>query len=209
MRQPLLGELLDIEFAIAGGEISILQARNITTIDNQNPLILDNSNIVESYPGISLPLTASFVNVVYSGIFRSISRRVLKNEKELAKYDDVFSNMVGCANGRMYYKISNWYTIIKFLPMNKKIIPIWQDMMGVKIRNYDEEAVKLPWWLRIKTYFNVISEMLRVQKNMQKLNEDFTRINASFYERYHKDILRAEIIAFFRLTTPDNVFSVA
>lgn len=192
--QPLLGELLDIEFAVVGDEIFVLQARNITTIDNQNPLILDNSNIVESYPGVSLPLTASFVNIVYSGIFRSISRRVLKNEKELAKYDDVFGNMVGCVSGRMYYKISNWYTIIKFLPMNKKIIPIWQDMMGVKIRNYDEEAVKLPRLLRIKTYFNVIGEMLRVQKNMQKLNEDFTRINASFYARYHKEITPGELI---------------
>ncbi len=195
--QPLLGELLDIEFAVVGDEIFVLQARNITTINNENPLILDNSNIVESYPGISLPLTASFVNIVYSGIFRSISRRVLKNEKELAKYEDVFGNMVGCANGRMYYKISNWYTIIKFLPMNKKIIPIWQDMMGVKIRSYDKEAVKLPWWLRIKTYFNVIGEMRRVPKNMQKLSEDFTRINDSFYARYHKDITPTELISLY------------
>lgn len=196
--QPLLGELLDIEFAVVGDEIFVLQARNITTINNENPLILDNSNIVESYPGISLPLTASFVNIVYSGIFRSISRRVLKNEKELAKYEDVFGNMVGCANGRMYYKISNWYTIIKFLPMNKKIIPIWQDMMGVKIRSYDKEAVKLPWWLRIKTYFNVIGEMRRVQKNMKKLNEDFTRINEDFYARYHKEITPAELIGLYQ-----------
>ncbi len=196
--KPLLGELLDIEYAIAGDKLYILQARNITTIDNQNPLILDNSNIVESYPGLSLPLTASFVNVVYSGIFRSISRRVLKNERELAKYDHVFGNMVGCANGRMYYKISNWYTIIKFLPMNKKIIPIWQDMMGVKIRNYDEEAVKLPRLLRIKTYFNVIWEMLRVQKNMKELNENFTRINEDFYARYHKEITPAELIGLYQ-----------
>lgn len=195
--QPLLGELLDIEFAIAKGQIYILQARAITTLDNENPLILDNSNIVESYPGLSLPLTASFVQIVYSGIFRSISRRVLHNERELAKYDHVFENMVGCANGRMYYKISNWYTIIKFLPMNKKIIPIWQDMMGVKNKSYDKEAVKLPKLVRAKTYFNVISEMLHVPKKMHKLNEDFARINEDFYKRYHKDITPAELISLY------------
>ena len=195
--QPILGELLDIEFAITGDDIHILQARPITTLSNEHPLILDNSNIVESYPGLSLPLTCSFVNIVYSGIFKSISRRVLKNEKELAKYDSVFANMVGNANGRIYYKISNWYTVIKFMPMNKKIIPIWQDMMGVKIKQYDEDAVKLPKLVRLKTYFNVISEMWSVPKNMKKLNEDFKRINDGFYEKYHEDISSKELVKLY------------
>ena len=120
--QPLLGELLDIEFAITDSDIHILQARPITTLRTDDILTMDNSNIVESYPGLSLPLTCSFVNIVYSGIFRSISRRVLKNEKELAKYDDVFGNMVGSVNGRLYYKISNWYEISKLiLSLNKNI----------------------------------------------------------------------------------------
>lgn len=195
--QPILGELLDIEFAITGNDIHILQARPITTLSNEYPLILDNSNIVESYPGLSMPLTCSFVNIVYSGIFKSISRRVLKNEKELSKYDSVFANMVGNANGRIYYKISNWYTVIKFMPMNKKIIPIWQDMMGVKIKQYDKDAVKLPKFVRLKTYFNVISEMWNVSKNMKKLNEDFKRINNSFYEKYHDEITASELVKLY------------
>ena len=77
----IFGDYLDIEYGIVNKKIYILQARNITTIKGENPLILDNSNIVESYPGISLPLTISFVNSVYSGVFEGVSRRVLKNEK--------------------------------------------------------------------------------------------------------------------------------
>lgn len=196
--KSVLGELLDIEFAITGNDIHILQARAITTLSNEHPLILDNSNIVESYPGLSLPLTCSFVNIVYSGIFKSISRRVLKNEKELEKYDSVFANMVGNANGRIYYKISNWYTVIKFMPMNNKIIPIWQDMMGVKIKQYDKDAVKLPKLVRLKTYFNVISEMWNVPKNMKKLNEDFKRINNEFYNKYHDEISSKELVGLYR-----------
>lgn len=195
--QPILGDLLDIEFAIEGDEVYILQARTITTLSAENPLIMDNSNIVESYPGISLPLTCSFVNIVYSGIFRSVSGRVLKNKKELSKYEDVFKNMVGNVNGRMYYKISNWYTLIKFLPMNYKIIPIWQDMMGVKIRSYDKEDVKLSPLMRVGTYLNVITEMLSVPKNMKKLNEDFKRINDGFYAAYHKDISGKELVKLY------------
>lgn len=200
--KPLLGELLDIEFAIVGEEIYILQARAITTLSGDNPLILDNSNIVESYPGLSLPLTCSFVHTVYSGIFKSVSRRVLKNERELAKYEDVFSHMVGNVNGRLYYKISNWYTIIKFLPMNRKIIPVWQEMLGVKTKNYDATKVELPLLVRAKTYWNVIYEMLCVPKNMRKLNGDFTRINEEFYANWHaqrhEDITPGEALELYR-----------
>ena len=194
----VLGAYLDIEFAVADGQLYILQARDITTVSGDTPLILDNSNIVESYPGISLPLTCSFVNIVYSGVFRSISNRVLKNKKQLSKYESVFTNMVGSANGRMYYKISNWYTLIKFLPMNSKIIPIWQDMLGVKVRAYNAEAVKLPFHVRVGTYFNVVYEMLRVPKNMEKLNKDFITINNGFYEKYHDEISAEELLVLYR-----------
>ena len=57
--------------------------------------------------------------------------------------------------------------------------------------------MKLPKLVRAKTYFNVISEMLHVPKNMQKLNEDFKRINEGFYKRYHKDITPAELIGLY------------
>ena len=52
----------DIEFAVKEDILYILQARPITTLKIENLLILDNSNIVESYPGISLPLTHDFVH---------------------------------------------------------------------------------------------------------------------------------------------------
>lgn len=196
--QAVLGEYLDIEFAVENDELYILQARPITTINADNPLILDNSNIVESYPGLSFPLTCSFVNIVYGGIFKSISRRVLKNENELRKHEAVFSNMVGSANGRIYYKISNWYTVIKFLPMNEKIIPVWQDMMGVKIKSYDSQKVNLSKPMRAKTYINIISEMLSLSKNMDKLSNDFIRINNSFYERYSENITAKELVTLYK-----------
>ena len=47
--KDLFGEYVDIEFAIKDREIFILQARPITTLKTDNPLILDNSNIVPGY----------------------------------------------------------------------------------------------------------------------------------------------------------------
>ena len=190
----ILGKYLDIEFGIFNKQVYILQARKITTIEDSNPLILDNSNIVESYPGISLPLTISFVNSIYSGVFEGVSRRILKNEKELAKHTEVFKNMVGSANGRIYYKISNWYTIIKFLPFSKKIIPIWQEMLGVKNKKYDNEKVKLSFIVRMMTYINSFYELAKVPKNMEKLNIKFITINDEFYKEFNSSLNEEEVM---------------
>lgn len=197
IKQIVRNDYLDIEFSIQNGTIHILQARQITTIDDSHLVILDNSNIVESYPGISLPLTDSFVNIVYAGVFKGVSARVLKNKKIVEQCEDIFRNMVGSSNGRMYYKISNWYTIIKFLPFNKKIIPVWQDMLGVKNKNYDQERVNLSAITRIQTYFNSVYELLLVPAHMKKLNKRFIEINDYFYCQYHGGITNQELIQLY------------
>ena len=195
--KEILGEYLDIEFAFEGDRLYILQARPITTISGASPLILDNSNIVESYPGLSLPLTVSFVHMVYSGVFRGVSRRVLKNDKELNKHTEVFGNMVGNANGRMYYKISNWYTVLKFLPFSNKIIPVWQEMLGVKNKGYDNSDVELSPFVRFMTYVNSFYELISVPRHMRSLEKKFMETNRYFYERYSPESSPSELIGLF------------
>ena len=195
--KEVLGDLLDIEYAVKDGKIYILQARDITTLNSDHPVILDNSNIVESYPNLSLPLTISFVDMVYAGVFRGLSYRVLKNKAELAKREDVIANMTGHANGRIYYKISNWYTVIRFLPFSKKIIPIWQEMLGVKTRTYDAEDLKLNPFVRIGTYVNSLYELLSAPRNMRKLNAKFIEVNDDFYKNYREDMSAEELIAMY------------
>lgn len=195
--KELFGEYLDIEFAIKDDVIYILQARDITTLKTDDPLIFDNSNIVESYPGISLPLTTTFVDLVYSGVFRGVCARVLKNEKELNKHEDVFLNMTGHVNGRVYYKISNWYTVLKFLPMSSKIIPVWQEMLGVRNKSYDNDDVNVGFFTRVGTYFNSVYELLKVPSNMRKLNEKFIAINDDFYSNFNYELTPPQLVEMF------------
>ena len=81
--KEILGEKLDIEFCIKDGQIYILQARKITTLDNGKEIILDNSNIVESYPGVTLPFTQSFIKEAYYGVFKGVFKRLTDNSKEV------------------------------------------------------------------------------------------------------------------------------
>ena len=197
--KKVLGEYLDIEFAIKDNKIYILQARPITTIDTSNLVILDNSNIVESYPGISLPLTISFVHFVYSNVFKKEAYRLTKNKKLVEENNDNFNNMVASSSGRIYYKISSWYMLIKFLPFSKKIIPIWQDMLGVKNKTYDDTKIKLSFITKLKIYYNTFKELKNVSKNMDKLNNKFIEVNDYFYTHFNDKLSNKQIIKLYSL----------
>lgn len=165
----------DIEFAIKNGEIFILQARPITTLPQTDfPVILDNSNIVESYPGITLPLTQSFIRTAYYRVFRSVLIRLTREPKTVNKVDDILRNMVDAANGRIYYRISNWYDVILFLPFSKKIIPVWQEMLGVKNKSVTSHlSKKIGFLTHLKVTFSFIRLILTCPKLMGKLDADF------------------------------------
>ena len=137
--KSIFGYDCDIEFAIEDDKLYILQSRPITTINCNETIILDNSNIVESYPGISLPLTQDFVKSMYYGVFYNCIWRICKDEKVMKQLNQYLENMVDVYNWRIYYRISNWYAVLKLLPFSNKIIPMWQKMMGV-----DNENVSYP-----------------------------------------------------------------
>ena len=184
---------MDIEFSICDNKIFILQARKITTLNDSNITVLDNSNIAESYPGISLPLTISFAHFIYSGVFKSAIARILKNDNEINSLKDVFDNMVGDCNGRMYYKISNWYEIIQRLPFSKKIIPIWQDMMGVK----DSKVYSNPDYSKranLKVYVNFLRVLKDTPRKMVELDHLFNDIYNEYLEINLKTLGKKEII---------------
>ena len=177
--EQLFQKPMDIEFAIEKGKIYILQARAITTLDMHLPTrILDNSNISESFPGICLPLSESFAGEMYSGIFTSLGRRFLG--KRVSSYEAVFQRMVGGFSGRMYYEISSWYDILRLLPFSKKIIPIWQGMLGVSNEEISFSKKKPSFFLKCRIAFLFCYYFLVSQRKMKALDCFFKERNASY-----------------------------
>lgn len=170
----------DIEFALAEEQLQFLQMRPITTLESEKlPVVLDNSNLVESYPGLSLPLTASFAAQVYSGVFHGAARRCLPGKATVEKMEDTLNNMVACVNGRMYYQISNWYTILKHFPMQRRIIPVWQRMMGVRTPEVGGESPTSPW-RRLVTYGKILRSAAGIPRKMAALHRDFLQVEEMF-----------------------------
>lgn len=195
----IFGSLLDIEFAINEGHIWILQARKITTISAKHPLICDNSNIVQSYPGITLPLTASFVETVYEGVLRSIAEKLLKNREEINQYEEVFENIVGTVNGRLYYKISNFSTLIRILPYQNQIIPIWQEFLGMSEMSDSMDKKKFHQLSRLKLYFIILNELILVQRKMKRLSKTFDQVKECVDEQLKKNLTNEEIVDLIEL----------
>ena len=131
------GRPQDIEWAYENGKLYILQSRPITTLkkdtDNMSNIIIwDNSNIVESYPGISLPLTFSFIRTAYSGVYKRFSEITGVPAKVIESYQVVYDNMLGLLKGRVYYNLINWYKLLLLFPNAKNNSKFMEQMMGVK-----------------------------------------------------------------------------
>ncbi|MDO4798968.1 MAG: PEP/pyruvate-binding domain-containing protein [Bacillota bacterium] len=201
----------DIEFVIEGDRIEILQARPITGLSAGHPVVYDNSNIVESYPGITLPLTISFAKEIYSGVFRGVSSRVLKSDRLLRRIESVFPQMVGDVNGRMYYRIDNWYRVLEYLPFRRRVIPVWQEMLGVKNKTYRPSEGVPRGWTAFRIHLNFLFEFFRVPRNMRMLDRRFQAIEADFRARFREDLpleqmkelydeIRAQLLSIWDIT---------
>jgi pyruvate,water dikinase len=131
------GRPQDIEWAYESNRFYLLQSRPITSLgdlaDPDGALnIWDNSNIAESYSGVTTPLTFSFARGIYEGVYRQFCRIMRVPESIIASNDDIFGRMLGLIRGRVYYNLLNWYRLIAMLPgyaFNRRFM---EQMMGVR-----------------------------------------------------------------------------
>ncbi|MBR6404662.1 MAG: hypothetical protein IKS18_00530 [Lachnospiraceae bacterium] len=173
--EEILGCPADVEFAVENGTLWILQARPITTLPKAtSPIVLDSSNIVESYPGVSLPVTQDFAKDIYYHVFRNCLLRLSKDPTLVQSMDENLRHMVDTANGRIYYRISSWYDILKLLPFSKKIIEIWQNSLGVKNRLVVSDQVQPRFWTKCRILLSVCRYLLTCPKDMRELNTYFS-----------------------------------
>ncbi|GLQ52876.1 PEP/pyruvate-binding domain-containing protein [Devosia nitrariae] len=135
--ETALGGPQDFEWAFEGERLLLLQARPITTrlrvppVNDDTLLVFDNSNIVESYPGLVSPLTYSFAQYAYARVYRAFVRLVGVREDVVRENAAVFDNMLSRIDGRVYYNLGNWYRALALLPGFSANRGYMETMMGV------------------------------------------------------------------------------
>lgn len=173
---------LDIEYAVKNNEIYILQSRLITTsshIDkNKNRTILDNSNIIESYSGVTTPLTYTFAKEVYSKIYHQTLRNFCVSEKAISSIEDDLNNMLYFYENKIYYKLNSWYKMTSLYPGYEKNKRYMENMMGVKTPL--EETNGQAKTRLVKIYAKFIYKMLRMKKDSAIFLKRFNEVTGDY-----------------------------
>ncbi len=150
--EAALGGPQDVEWALArpagSTKLVVLQARPITALPpvaaadsprhggpaHGERRIWDNSNIIESYSGVTTPLTWSFARAVYEDVYRQFCRLMGVPEPLLTAHAPVFAAMLGLVRGRVYYNLLSWYRTLALLPGFSFNRGFMERMMGVRER---------------------------------------------------------------------------
>ena len=187
--EQALGGPQDVEFVATATGVWVVQARPITQ-PIPEVVIYDNSNIQESYCGVTTPLTFSFAQRAYATVYRQTMRVLGLPPAQVAAHEAVVSQLLGLVRGRIYYNINNWYRGLQLLPAFRQNKADMERMMGL------EEPVDFVTNQR-KTLAASLRLLPRLALNMARLLWAFGRLKtrvAAFHTYF-----RAEYGRFYAL----------
>jgi pyruvate,water dikinase len=176
----ILGKAQDIEFAYNGGQLFVLQTRPITGLYRlANPMgeriLWDNSNIIESYPGVTTPLTFGFIIQMYESVYVQLCRLLGVSETDLTNNKELFANMLGLLNGRVYYNLLSWYKALALLPGYHLNAEFMEKMMGVKERFELKGLKKRTHWQERWRVLIMMRSMITNLRGLPKMRTTFQK----------------------------------
>ncbi|HYO78042.1 MAG TPA: PEP/pyruvate-binding domain-containing protein [Thermoanaerobaculia bacterium] len=181
------GRPQDIEFAFDASGLYILQARPITTANEYGPaagnrMLWDNSNIVESFSGVTSPMTFSVIRRAYAIVYKLFAEVMGIPPATVRAHQPVFENMLGIFRGQVFYNLLNWYALVRLFPGYEQNRAFMEQMMGVSkslgstIQPRTSKLALLPIALR----------MLRNFAGIDKHVAEFEANFKSHYERWSR-----------------------
>ncbi len=175
--ETLFGAPQDIEFALTDDEFFILQARPITTPIFTERILWDNSNITESYSGVTTPLTFSVIRGAYAQVYRQALTLLGARHMD----EGVLRNMLGFYNGQVYYQLLNWYGVLAWLPAFEQNRRFMEQMMGVKQSAGKETTRHAGGWLTLAGWVWHMLGLLRTsERRVQAFNAHFAAVLAEY-----------------------------
>jgi phosphohistidine swiveling domain-containing protein len=180
--QKTYGRPMDLEWSYANGTLYILQARPVTRDWYQEPWLLDNSNLAESYAGTVQPMTASVAQRLYKHVYEDLLAASGVSRKKLDQHSWLFDHLVASYHGRMYYVMNHWYAMMAFLPGYARNKENLERMISARTNSqpFLPESLHPGFWLKI-SYFPIVLWKLLTFKRVriaftQRVRNDFERL---------------------------------
>ena len=176
---------VDIEWAY-DGQLRLLQARPITTYKNESIFVIDNSNVVESFPGVTLPLTFSFAQKIYKTVFMdSLVSLSLVREKS----PEITNKLIHYHEGRIFYNLTSWYEMMLSFPLARYYIPTWEESLGIKdglnVKYQSDGILKSIRYTLVPacSFLTILFTLNRKTKKLEKIiNDKLEKSRASYVD---------------------------
>jgi pyruvate,water dikinase len=147
--------------------------------------IWDNSNIIESYAGVTSPLTFTTARTLYADVYRVYARSLNVKPAQLQQMESWLPVMLGQFNGHVYYNLLHWYRMVGIAPgyaLNRRVLEV---ALGVgepldpatarTLRPFTFANPVIGWWHRARTTATYVQRFRRIDA----LVEDF---DAAFHD---------------------------
>ncbi|HVN43099.1 MAG TPA: PEP/pyruvate-binding domain-containing protein, partial [Steroidobacteraceae bacterium] len=190
-----LGVPQDCEWAIEQGRVQLVQTRPITNLPpdvfhdrslaGDRATLWDNSNIIESYAGVTSPLTFSFASHAYREVYISFSRIMGVPEAVIEANETTYRNTLGLVRGRFYYNLLNWYRMLLMMPGGATNKAFLETMMGVRqslkpehasLFDFTKEAPRYPLHAKIGLLLKTIHRFRRMPEIVRSFRAHFDAV---------------------------------
>jgi pyruvate,water dikinase len=220
-----LGLPQDIEWVFERGEFFCVQTRPITSlppktffeegVKGSQYILWDNSNITESYNGVTSPLTFSHISRAYRQVYIQFCDVMGVPKELIERHEITFRNMLGLVRGRVYYNLRNWYQMIFLFPFSAKSNSFMETMMGVK-QNLKPEVAALFDFTKNPPNYSFprkiwilglnIWRILKVNAIINEFKTDFFRVYDKAKTRDYSKLSVQELIEAYNNLNEDLLF---
>ncbi|WP_187261155.1 PEP/pyruvate-binding domain-containing protein [Pontibacter beigongshangensis] len=182
--EKAFGAPQDIEFVVTEQQLFIVQSRPITQAIPEI-VVYDNSNIQESYCGVTTPLTFSFARRAYATVYRQTMQVLGLSEQEVQAQEQVVTQLLGLVQGRIYYNINNWYRGLQLLPSFKQNKADMERMMGLEEPVDFVEDREKTLLEKVKLLPGLLVNLSRLLWAFSRLPKSVPAFQAHFQKHYH------------------------
>lgn len=202
--EAAFGEPQDIEWALVGRRLWILQSRPISASaasgssasggDSSRLRVWENANIVESFGGVTSPLTFSLAQYVYGAVFAEFYRLLGIPEQERHASRHWMRNMLGVFEGHVYYNLLSWCQMQRPLPFYELNLRMFESVIGAQKKIDTRLALAVPMfggrgrgdgsmrWVRLRIAWRSLLLWLDMDRQVAQFLERF----ATAYQKFDR-----------------------
>ncbi|HEY9685377.1 MAG TPA: PEP/pyruvate-binding domain-containing protein [Coleofasciculaceae cyanobacterium] len=180
----VMGYPQDVEWAFADGQLYILQSRPLTIRLSGKPgayyYYWDNDDL-DSWTGVTTPLTFSFIRRFYAAKFRHLSQGLGVPESRIREDEATYQRILGLIEGRIYYNVAALEEVWKPVPGFRRYRNIFNDWIGMEDApdtGTPSPLTGMAWLREHGTIFNSLGRLILTYRRWdQEIEEFFREVN--------------------------------